>query len=123
MHSVLLRINLCKIGVNYAKGTETINFLISKGGDNGISTAGEVTTEIVSGTKVYHANGIVFWEKDGFTVEMYSQKDFGSAVLGTIIDSFTAGAPLQQAEIDQAKEKVKGAATGRVAAPAPAQSR
>ncbi|QQZ61772.1 hypothetical protein JI735_03235 [Paenibacillus sonchi] len=108
------------IGVNYAKGEETVNFLISKGGDNGISTAGAVTTEIINGTKVYHANGIVIWEQKGFTVELYSQKDFDSAVLGTIIDSFTVGPPLKQEEIDKAKKKVESSDTSSVAAPAPA---
>lgn len=49
------------IGVNYATGAGTINFLISRGGDNGITNANEVTTETVSGTKVDHANGIMFW--------------------------------------------------------------
>ncbi|MNO12193.1 hypothetical protein D3C76_17970 [compost metagenome] len=109
------------IGVNYAKGGEAVNFLISKGGDNGISTADEVTTEMIDGTKVYHANGIVIWEYKGFTVEMYSQKDFDSAVLGTIMDSFTTGAPPQQAEIDKAKENVENSGTSSVAAPAQAR--
>ena len=59
--------------------------------------------------------------------QFVDQKDFDSAVLGTIIDSFASGAPLQQAEIDKAKEKVKNTdvsgAAAEVAAPVPAQQR
>ncbi|MEK4472293.1 hypothetical protein NSQ91_03585 [Paenibacillus sp. FSL R7-0048] len=107
------------VEVQYNSGENAVNFLISKGGDNGISTTEEVKTEVINGTKVYYANGIVIWEEDGYTVELYSQVDFDQATLGKIIDSFNIGAPVQPLEQGQVKENLQknGAA---VAAPAPA---
>lgn len=107
------------VEVQYNSGENAVNFLVSKGGDNGISTTEEVKTEVINGTKVYYANGIVIWEEDGYTVELYSQVDFDQATLGKIIDSFNIGAPVQPLEQGQVKENLQknGAA---VAAPAPA---
>lgn len=93
--------------VQYNSGDKAVNFLISKGGDNGISTTEEVKTEVINGTKVYFANGIVIWEKDGFTVELYAQEDFDQATLGKIIDSFSIGAPVKSLGTEQVKENLQ----------------
>ncbi|WP_242774181.1 hypothetical protein [Brevibacillus parabrevis] len=106
--------------VQYAHGDKTVNFLISKGGENGIGTTEEVKTQVLNGTKVYMANGIVIWEKDGYTIELYAQDDFAPNVLGKIIDGFSTGAPLTQTEIEQAREKLKNAPVTEGAGPAPA---
>ncbi|WP_340006722.1 hypothetical protein MHH52_03710 [Paenibacillus sp. FSL K6-0276] len=95
------------VEVQYKSGEKTVNFLISKGGDNGISTTEEVKTEVINGTKVYFANGTVIWEKDGFTVELYAQEDFDKVTLGKIIDSFNIGAPVQSLGAEQAKENLQ----------------
>lgn len=50
------------VEVQYAQDEKTVKFLISKGGENGIETTGEVKKEIIKGTTVYFANGIVIWE-------------------------------------------------------------
>lgn len=106
--------------VQFAQGEKTVNFLISKGGENGIGTTEEVKTEVIKGTTVYFANGIVIWEKNGFTVELYAQEDFDTATLEKIIGGFTVGAPLSQEEIDKAKEKRQNTAPTEGAGPAPA---
>ncbi|MGG1660559.1 hypothetical protein [Brevibacillus sp. NRS-1366] len=106
--------------VQFKQGEKTVNFLISKGGENGIGTTEEVKTEVINGTTVYFANGIVIWEDNGFTVELYAQEDFDTATLGKIIDGFTVGAPLTQAQIDKAKEKRQSPAPTEGAGPAPA---
>ena len=110
--------------VQFAQGEKTVNFLISKGGENGIGTTEEVKSEVIQGTKVYFANGIVIWEDNGFTIELYAQEDFDTATLGKIIDGFAVGAPLTQAEIEKAKEKLQNTAPteGPGPAPAPAQA-
>jgi hypothetical protein len=76
--------------VQYRKGDETVNFLISKGGENGISTTDEVKTQTIDGKTVYFANGIVIWEDKGYTVELYSQRDFDADTLGKIVAGFAA---------------------------------
>lgn len=106
------------VEVQYNSGDKAVNFLISKGGDNGISTTEEVKTEVINGTKVYFANGIVIWEKDGFTVELYTQEDFDKATLGKIIDSFSIGAPVKSLGAEQVKENLQKN-EGVVAGPAP----
>ncbi|MFD2370410.1 hypothetical protein ACFSO0_10760 [Brevibacillus sp. GCM10020057] len=111
------------VEVQYAQGEKTVNFLISQGGKNGIETTGEVKTEVLEGKKVYFANGIVIWEHDGFTVEMYARDDFDTPTLKKIIKSFAAGEPLTQAQIDQAKANVDSliqTERAATAAPAPA---
>lgn len=105
------------VEVQYNSGDKAVNFLISKGGDNGISTTEEVKTEVINGTKVYFANGIVIWEKDGFTIELYAQEDFDQATLGKIIDSFSIGAPVQSLGTEEVKENLQKN-EGVVAAPA-----
>lgn len=105
--------------VQFEKGEKTVNFLISKGGENGIGTTGEVKKEVIKGTTVYFANGIVIWENNGFTVELYAQDDFDAATLGKIIESFKVGAPLKKEEIEKAKEKMKNTPPTEGAGPAP----
>ncbi|MBT2292775.1 hypothetical protein J7E73_27315 [Paenibacillus albidus] len=107
------------VEVQYNSGEKAVNFLISKGGENGISTTEEVSTEVINGTTVYYANGIVIWEKDGFTVELYSQVDFDKATLEKIIGSFNIGAPVQSLGADEVKENLQNSGAA-VAAPAPA---
>lgn len=105
----------------YAAGEKSVNFLISQGGENGIGTTEEVKTEVLAGTKVYFANGIVIWEQNGYTIEMYAREDFDSATLGKVIEGFTVGAPLTQAEVEQAKEKYRSAVPAEGAGPVPAE--
>jgi hypothetical protein len=106
--------------VQYKAGDKTVNFLISKGGENGISTTDEVKTEVIGGTKVYYANGIVLWEADGFTVELYAREDFDSAKLGKIMGSFAAGAPVKELSKEQVEKNLEKYQETRRAAPAPA---
>ncbi|MCG5252198.1 hypothetical protein P4U99_19675 [Brevibacillus agri] len=101
----------------YAAGEKSVNFLISQGGENGIGTTEEVKTEVLAGTKVYFANGIVIWEQNGYTIEMYAREDFDSATLGKVIEGFAVGAPLTQAEVEQAKEKYRSAVPAEGALP------
>jgi hypothetical protein len=77
--------------VQYAKEGDVISLLISKGGENGIGTKDEVRTESIAGTTIYFANGIVIWEYDGFTYELYqtAEDGFDSATLGRIIGSMS----------------------------------
>jgi len=82
--------------VQFEKGEKLVGFLISKGGENGISTTGEVKKEVIKGTTVYFANGIAIWENNGFTVELYAQDDFDTVTLGKIIESFKVGSPLKK---------------------------
>lgn len=105
--------------VQFDKGEKTVNFLISKGGENGIGTTGEVKKEVIKGTTVYFANGIVIWENNGFTVELYAQDDFDKATLGKIIESFKFGVPLKKEEIEKAKEKMQNTPPTEGAGPAP----
>lgn len=79
------------VEVQYAKGDEIISLLISTGSKNGISTTDQVKIETISGHKVYFANGIVIWEHEGFTYEMYqmAEKDFDNEAIGKIIDSLS----------------------------------
>jgi hypothetical protein len=108
------------VEVQYNSGENAVNFLISKGGENGISTTEEVKTEVINGTKVYYANGIVIWEEDGYTVELYSQVDFNQATLGKIIDSFSIGAPVQPLEDGQVNENLqKNGAAAAAQVPVP----
>ncbi|TBL74512.1 hypothetical protein [Paenibacillus thalictri] len=80
------------IEVQYKKDSEFMSLLISKGGNNGIGTTGEVKKEAIGGTTVYFANGIVLWEHDGFTYELYqmTEKDFDNETLGKIITSLSS---------------------------------
>ncbi|MGG0938593.1 hypothetical protein [Brevibacillus centrosporus] len=109
------------VEVQYSQGEKTVNFLISQGGENGIETTGQVKTEVLAGKKVYYANGIVIWEDEDFTVEMYAREDFDTATLETIIKSFAVGKPLTQQQIDHAKanlDSVIQTERARQAAPA-----
>lgn len=72
-----------------AKDGNVISLLISQGKENGISTADEVKTETVNGTKVYFANGIVIWAYGGFTYELYAAQDFDNTALKQIIASMS----------------------------------
>ena len=69
--------------------------MLSKG-ENGISTTGEVKTETIAGRTVYFANGIVLWEQDGLTYELYqmSEKNFDLKTLGKIIGTMSTEADL-----------------------------
>ncbi|WP_144028113.1 hypothetical protein, partial [Paenibacillus sp. 32352] len=87
------------VEVQYAQGEKSVNFLISQGGKNGIETTGEVKTEMIDGTQLYFANGIVIWEDKGFTVEMYAMDDFDADTLKKIVKSFGVGKPLTQEQI------------------------
>jgi hypothetical protein len=78
-----------------------------------------VKKEVIKGTTVYFANGIVIWENNGFTVELYAQDDFDAATLGKIIESFKVGAPLKMEEIEKAKEKMQNTPPTEGAGPAP----
>ncbi|MDU7472816.1 MAG: hypothetical protein E7L01_05550 [Paenibacillus macerans] len=101
------------VELQYNSGDKAVNFLISKGGENGIGTTEDVKVEDINGTTVYFANGIVIWEEEGFTVELYSQTDFDKSTLGKIIGSFSVGAPVEPLEADEVNknvEKSKGAA-------------
>ncbi|USG65832.1 hypothetical protein NDK47_00160 [Brevibacillus ruminantium] len=108
------------VEAQYKQGEKTVNFLISQGGENGIGTTGPVKTEVIDGTKVYFANGIVIWEEKGFTVEMYARDDFDTVTLGKIINSFAVGEPLTQEEIDKAKANWDSTVQTEKAGPAPA---
>jgi hypothetical protein len=108
------------VELQYNSGDKSVNFLISKGGENGIGTTEEVKTEVINGTTVYFANGIVIWEEKGFTVEMYSKIDFDKATLGKIIDSFSVGAPVEPVKADVVKRNLEKSRSG-AAGPAPAE--
>lgn len=103
------------VELQYNSGDKAVNFLISKGGENGIETTEDVKTEVINGTTVYFANGIVIWEEKGFTVELYSQTDFDKATLGKIIDSFSVGAPVEPLEADVVKKNVEKSRSGAAA--------
>ncbi|RRJ63843.1 hypothetical protein EHV15_13575 [Paenibacillus oralis] len=107
------------VELQYNSGDKAANFLISKGGENGIGTTEEVKTEVINGATVYFANGIVIWEEKGFTVELYSQTDFDKTTLGKIIGSFSVGAPVEPLEADVVKKNVEKS-RGAAAASAPA---
>ncbi|QRG69137.1 hypothetical protein [Brevibacillus choshinensis] len=79
------------VEVQYAKGDEVISLLISTGSKNGISTTDQVKIKTISGHEVYFANGIVIWEHEGFTYEMYqmAEKDFDDETIGKIMDSLS----------------------------------
>ncbi|MFM9282372.1 hypothetical protein [Paenibacillus jiagnxiensis] len=108
------------VEVQYNSGDKAVNFLISKGGENGIGTTEDVKTEVINGTTVYFANGIVIWEEKGFTVEMYSQIDFDKSTLGKIIDSFSVGAPVEPVNADVVNKNVEKSRSG-AAGPAQAE--
>lgn len=79
------------VEIQYEKGKEFISLLISNGGENGISTTEGVKIETIGGKKVYFANGIVIWEHEGFTFELYqmAEKSFDAATIGNIIESLS----------------------------------
>ncbi|MFC5449007.1 hypothetical protein [Paenibacillus aestuarii] len=108
------------VEVQYAQGEKSVNFLISQGGKNGIETTGEVKTEMIDGTKLYFANGIVIWEDKGFTVEMYAMDDFDADTLKKIVKSFGVGKPLTQEQINKSQSNVDNLIQTQRAAPAPA---
>lgn len=76
----------------FSKDENLVSLLISKG-ENGISTTGEVKKETVADETVYFANGIVLWEQDGLTYELYQMggQDFDLTILGKIISAMTTG--------------------------------
>lgn len=82
------------VEVQYKNGDEVISLLISQGGENGIGTTEEVKTETIGGSTVYFANGIVIWEHDGFTFELYqmAENNFDAAAIGNIIASLSTEA-------------------------------
>jgi len=108
------------VEVQYKQEEKTVNFLISHGGENGIGTTDTVKTEVIAGKKVYFANGIVIWENEGYTVELYAREDFDFVTLGKIINSFEMGEPLTQKEIDNAKGLLESSMQSEKAGPAPA---
>lgn len=108
------------VEVQFKQEEKTVNFLISQGGENGIGTTDTVKTEVITGKNVYFANGIVIWENEGYTVELYAQEDFDSVTLGNIINSFEIGEPLTQEEIEKAKGILESSMQSEKAGPAPA---
>jgi len=108
------------VEVQYNQDEKTVNFLISQGGENGIGTTDTVKTEVIAGKKVYFANGIVIWENEGYTVELYAREDFDSVTLEKMISSFEIGEPLTKEEIEKAKGTLEGALQSEKAGPAPA---
>jgi len=108
------------VEVQYKQNEKTANFLISHGGENGIGTSGEVKTEVIAGKKVYFANGIVIWENEGYTVELYAREDFDSVTLEKIISSFEIGEPLTQEEVKKAQGLFESLLQSEKAGPAPA---
>ncbi|MBA2937126.1 hypothetical protein HZF08_02285 [Paenibacillus sp. CGMCC 1.16610] len=108
------------VEVQYAQGEKSVNFLISQGGKNGVETTAEVKTEMIDGTQLYFANGIVIWEDKGFTVEMYAMDDFDADTLKKIVKSFGVGKPLTQEQINKSKSNVDNLIQTQRAAPAPA---
>ncbi|MBW5469598.1 hypothetical protein GPJ61_17210 [Brevibacillus formosus] len=82
------------VEIQYKKGKEFISLVISTGGENGISTTEGVKIETIGGKKVYFANGIVIWEHEGFTFELYqmAEKSFDVATIGNIIESLSTKA-------------------------------
>jgi len=108
------------VEVQYAQGEKSVNFLISQGGKNEIETTGEVKTEMIDGTQLYFANGIVFWEDKEFTVEMYAMDDFDADTLKKIVKSFAVGKPLTQEQINKSQSNVDNLIQTQGAAPAPA---
>jgi len=79
----------------YSKDENLVSLLLSKG-ENGISTTGVVKTETIAGKSVYFANGIVLWEQDGLTYELYqmSEKNSDLETLGKIIGTMSTEADL-----------------------------
>lgn len=79
------------VEVQYKKEKEFISLLISNSGENGIRTTEGVKIETIGGKKVYFANGIVIWEHEGFTYELYqmAEKSFDAATIGNIIESLS----------------------------------
>ncbi|MGG1556455.1 hypothetical protein [Paenibacillus ferrarius] len=108
------------VEVQYAQGEKSVNFLISQGGKNGIETTGEVKKEMIDGTELYFANGIVIWEDKGFTVEMYAMDDFDADTLKKIVKSFGVGKPLTQEQMNKSQSNVDNLIQTQRAAPAPA---
>ncbi|MDF2723040.1 MAG: hypothetical protein K0Q59_2715 [Paenibacillus sp.] len=109
------------VEVQYAQGEKSVNFLISQGGKNGITTTGEVKTETIDGIRLYFANGIVIWENRGFTVEMYAMEDFDADALKKIVKSFAVGNPLTQEQINKAQSNADSLIQTQRAAPAARQ--
>jgi hypothetical protein len=108
------------VEVQYVQDDKFVNFLISQGGKNGIETTSEVKKETIDGTQLFFANGIVIWEDQGFTVEMYAMEDFDADTLGKIVKSFAVGKPLTQEQIDKSQSNVDSLNQPQRAAPAPA---
>ncbi|MCY9662358.1 hypothetical protein P5G65_18060 [Paenibacillus chondroitinus] len=81
------------VELQYQQGNDLISLLISSGGQNGVSTTEDVNTEMIGGTKVYFTNGIVIWNYDGFTYELYqmAEHDLDHETIGSIIDSLATG--------------------------------
>ncbi|SMF84220.1 hypothetical protein SAMN05661091_2554 [Paenibacillus uliginis N3/975] len=79
------------IEIQYEKKGEFISLLISRGANNAISTSEEVKTETIDGKKVYFANGIVIWEYEGFTYELYqmAEENFDTDAIRKIINSLS----------------------------------
>ncbi|RKN71201.1 hypothetical protein [Paenibacillus ginsengarvi] len=106
--------------LQYRKGEQSLNMLVSKGGENGISTADEVKKQTIGGTTVFFANGIVIWEDRGFTVELYAQEDFDADTLGKIVSGMQTGDPVAPLT-EEGKDKLKNLQQTQRAAPAPAE--
>jgi len=80
------------VEVQYQKDGEFISLLISSGGKNGISTEDEVKKETIGGRTVYFANGIVIWEQEGFTYELYqmgAEESFDAQAVGQMIGTMS----------------------------------
>lgn len=79
------------VNVQFKNEKYFLTLLISQGGEVEIGTTDKVRIETIGKNKVYFANGIVIWEKDGVTFEMYQmeEKDFDNETMGKIIDSLS----------------------------------
>ncbi|MDR0382190.1 MAG: DUF4367 domain-containing protein [Oscillospiraceae bacterium] len=71
-------------------GGDLISLLISAG-ENGIQTTEEVRVRTVGEVEIYYANGIVLWEYDGFTYELYHMGtvDLDDAAIDGMVGSLT----------------------------------
>ncbi|SHN60501.1 hypothetical protein [Desulfitobacterium chlororespirans] len=87
------------VEIQYAKDSELISLLISKG-ENGISTTGEVKKETLAGKTVYFVNDIILWEQDGLNYELYylGQQDLDNTTLEKLLNTMVSGQSYNEAK-------------------------
>ncbi|WP_051302258.1 hypothetical protein [Salibacterium aidingense] len=88
------------VELQYTKEDELVSSLLISEGDKGISTDEEVKKEDIADKTVYFVNGIVLWEHEGLTYELYqmSEEGFGTDSLEKIIWSLASGEEYSEAE-------------------------